>query len=246
MFAEFIDKILSIDREVVTAKIDGATYSTRPLHQILPPELHKPETLCLSTLKGIVDFILFNHDKIFDGNIFLHIDGHDSVKILTDIIAGSNNIRFTAAIAKAPIKLFKFCQYYSLEEFVVSIQSQFVETDLTNNIMQYLGNVASNFVKENKDNGFTQTIEISTGLASKTNVIIKNPMILKPYRTFPEVDQPASQFILRLRDGNQSQPITCALFECDNGLWTLEAKKLISEYLASALADRQMQIRIIH
>lgn len=55
---------------------------------------------------------------------------------------------------------------------------------------------------------------------------------LQPYRTFLEVEQPASDFLLRL--DKEGRP---ALYEADGGAWKLEAKRNIAAYLCEQLAD---------
>mgnify|MGYP003258251653 FL=1 len=55
---------------------------------------------------------------------------------------------------------------------------------------------------------------------------------MQPYRTFLEVKQPASDFLLRIdKDGHP------ALYEADGGAWKLEAKRNIAGYLSAQLAD---------
>lgn len=61
---------------------------------------------------------------------------------------------------------------------------------------------------------------------------IPNPVHLKPYRTFLEVDQPASDFIFRMRDNHG---VDCAIFEADGGAWEMEAMQNIKSYLQKEL-----------
>ena len=55
---------------------------------------------------------------------------------------------------------------------------------------------------------------------------------LRPFRTFLEVEQPESEFLLRV-DADKG----IGLFEADGGVWKLEAKRNIADYFASHLAD---------
>ncbi len=55
-------------------------------------------------------------------------------------------------------------------------------------------------------------------------------MTLRPYRTFAEVEQPASQFVFRINQNAQM-----ALFEADGGKWRLEAINNIANYLKESL-----------
>ena len=60
------------------------------------------------------------------------------------------------------------------------------------------------------DDGVGQTVTAKSGVTRTTKVDVKNPWMLAPFRTFPEVAQPESPFILRMDKDSQ-----CALFEGD-------------------------------
>lgn len=66
----------------------------------------------------------------------------------------------------------------------------------------------------------------------KDNKIVKPIVQLKPYRTFIEIDQPESEFLLRLHDG-----MKVALYEADGGAWKLQARTNIAEYLKTELRE---------
>ena len=53
---------------------------------------------------------------------------------------------------------------------------------------------------------------------------------LSPYRTFREIEQPESQFLLRIRTDDRGNA-EVALFEADGGVWRNEARLRIAEYL---------------
>lgn len=75
-----------------------------------------------------------------------------------------------------------------------------------------------------------------TGIASKGDAIVPNPVKLKPYRTFLEVDQPVSEFIFRMKQ-DKYDGVLCALFEADGGAWKMEATERIKKYLESELKE---------
>ena len=66
--------------------------------------------------------------------------------------------------------------------------------------------------------------------ALETSVLVKSS--LAPYRTFLEVEQPESDFVLRV-----NKEAKLALFEADGGFWKLEAVRLVKEYLSDNLKD---------
>ena len=95
-------------------------------------------------------------------------------------------------------------------------------------ILHMLSVLHNETVTENKDDGFTQTLSVRTGLTTKDNKKVVNPVTLKPYRTFTEVDQPEGQFIIRFKnDGG----LKAVLFEAGDGRWKLEAMQSIKAYL---------------
>ncbi|MDL2276354.1 hypothetical protein LJC02_01750, partial [Breznakia sp. OttesenSCG-928-G09] len=51
-----------------------------------------------------------------------------------------------------------------------------------------------------------------------------------PFRTFAEVEQPNSRFLLRVREGGEM-----ALFEADGGAWKLEAQNNVSTFIRKEL-----------
>ena len=82
------------------------------------------------------------------------------------------------------------------------------------------------------DNGVTQTVEARQGVALNAVVEIKPRVMLRPFRTFLEVEQPESEFLLRV-DPDEG----IGFFEADGGIWKLEAKKNIADYFLKNMGD---------
>lgn len=81
-----------------------------------------------------------------------------------------------------------------------------------------------------EDNGITQTVAARQGVSLKSYVSVKPRVKLIPFRTFREVEQPASEFLLRVDSDGE-----IGLFEADGGAWQLEAKDNVASYFESAL-----------
>lgn len=92
--------------------------------------------------------------------------------------------------------------------------------------------IATGATKERVDYDVTQTVETTQGVALKTNETIKPRVALAPFRTFLEVEQPESEFLLRVNEDGE-----VGLFEADGGVWKLEAKQNICEYFYERLED---------
>ena len=63
-------------------------------------------------------------------------------------------------------------------------------------------------------------------------VTVKPRVALRPFRTFLEVEQPESEFLLRLDDNGN-----VGLFEADGGMWAQAAKANILAYFEDKLAE---------
>lgn len=100
----------------------------------------------------------------------------------------------------------------------------------------YLLDLLSRMTNENSvstnDNGVTQTVEARQGVALNALVEIKPRVMLRPFRTFLEVEQPESEFLLRV-DPDEG----ISFFEADGGIWKLEAKKNIADYFLKNMGD---------
>lgn len=106
-------------------------------------------------------------------------------------------------------------------------------------LLKVVGNVKEENVRETGDNGIAQAVTIKTGVASAADVLVPNPVSLAPYRTFLEVEQPASSFIFRMKDGPSG-----AIFEADGGAWRNQAIANVREYLATELESEIEKGRI--
>ena len=125
------------------------------------------------------------------------------------------------------------------------MQSKFLDDPDTDRelLLKFAGTVEQGSVTEYGDDGVTQKATVKQGIASKTDAIVPNPVRLRPYRTFIEVEQPVSDFIFRMKDS--SHGITCALFEADGGAWKNAAMRNVKEYLEFELADFKDQFIVI-
>ena len=99
-------------------------------------------------------------------------------------------------------------------------------------LVKLLGTITEENSATAADDGFTQTVVVRKGIVTKGTTAVKPIVKLKPYRTFNEVDQPESEFLVRLSDGAQ-----VALYEADGGAWKLRARRNIADYLKENLAE---------
>ncbi|MDX9789038.1 MAG: hypothetical protein RBT11_19845 [Desulfobacterales bacterium] len=231
-----IEKIVSLSG-IKTALIGENTYATDQLH-IVHPAYHTPPTpLAFNTLEGMSGFIKedIDPDRVANEHLFIHVENYNRVALYGNIDASNENKRFCYAVAALKTEPYEFGDrgWVDIERFVIALQSQFVRTTVVDDIIAMLGNIASEHVKTKKDDGFTQHVQLTTGITTRSSVEVKNPIVLAPYRTFREVAQPELNCILRFKQINDS--IACTLFEADGGAWKLEAIKNIKNWFSQTL-----------
>ena len=237
MIKEAIDKILELAKIETFAKGDQS-YAKQKLVEITPPGFVSPEVLTLNTLSGMVDY-LQSLDEEMQQKVFLQVNDFNSVSLLGLLQPENSNKRFTYARSQLAVSQFNFSQptqpaWYDLENFVIALQSQFVQTNKIDELISHLSHLANETVVDVKDDSFSQSYQIKTGITTKSQVVVTNPITLRPHRTFSEIEQPASTCIFRLKSKGGMQ---CALFISDGGAWKLDAINNIKNWLKKQLPD---------
>lgn len=217
-------------------KIGELEYSSSDLVAI--NQERRIEPLNLTTLRGLLDYIGSGIDYELTGSVLLHIKSHKTVELLGPLNKDKRRNILASVTAELPEILFN--RYMETEQFLIALQSQFMNTPDKDLLLRFAGTVEAGSVSEYGDDGVTQKATIRKGVASKTDAVVPNPVALKPYRTFLELgyDQPASNFIFRIKQAGDS--VQCALFEADGGAWKLGARQAIYNSLAKALEDLDM------
>ena len=191
------------------------TYSDKPLHRLQKhiPMVDKAIEMC--TLTSLVDYIKGNIDSMSDKMIIQVVDP-ETVVLFSQL--NEERYREKMVVVKARIPDFRFDTYMDQENFCINLQSKFIDDPDTDRalILKFAGTMEAGTIAEYGDDGVTQKATVKTGIASKGEAIVPNPVKLRPYRTFLEVEQPASEFIFRVKQ-NKYDGISCAIFEADGG-----------------------------
>ena len=121
------------------------------------------------------------------------------------------------------------------------MQSNFLQTADLLTIMQVSGNIKSGTTANYSDDGVSQKTTIKAGV-ELSDVIVPNPVRLRPYRTFAEIEQPESSYIFRIKDSDRGPVFK--LVEADGGLWKNTVMKKIKNYLEYELSDQIKERKI--
>ena len=228
MIKEALEYIVGLKTPVIT-EIDGNTYSDKPLNRISYVPYAK--TIGMKTLTSLVEYIKANIDSMSE-KMIVHVISPTEVHLYSSLDADRKREYLVEVNAELPD--FRFGSFIDHENFVIALQSKFVPNEDRDLVLKFAGTVEDGTVAEYGDDGVTQKATIKTGVASKADAVVPNPVNLIPYRTFLEVQQPASDFIFRMKS---SCGVQCASFEADGGAWKNEAMSRIKNYLALELSE---------
>jgi len=217
---------LGIDKEVIV-ELDQGTFSKKDLKRVTGPIA---AAIKVSTLTGLVDYIKTNVDKL-ECKLLIQVKSPDEVKLYGPLNRDREREQFISAEAILPNNVV-YERFLDTERFNIMLQSAFVDTGDKSVLLKYTGLIKEDNVKSTGDDGVSQSVTIKTGVASVGQAVVPNPVILAPFRTFPEIEQPTSKFIFRMQDGPSA-----ALFESDGGAWRNKAILSIKEYLKDELKE---------
>jgi len=231
MIKSAIEKILGLSAPTITEH-DGIEYADRQLFPIKPPQ---PARLEIKSLSGLVDYVRACTKQEERNNLVIHAEGPDSVYLLTKLDMIFQTRDCLAHCSLFEDRRFTFGQFMDVENFIISLQSHFVQTETSKKILQIVGNIKCETVQTSEDDGTTQRVAAKQGTVMVKEVSVPNPVSLKPFRTFRELDQPESAFVLRVK--SDSGRFSCALFEADGSEWKLDAMARIKTYLEKEIKD---------
>jgi hypothetical protein len=116
-------------------------------------------------------------------------------------------------VATYAIPGFKWGQFLAPDEFVIAAMALMNDTPERARLLELVGNAAAERMVTSTDDGVSQTVAAKAGISLRHSKPINNPFTLAPHRTFAEVAQPESPFILRAKQAVENQMPMCALFE---------------------------------
>lgn len=205
------------------------------------PKQSTTQALQVGTLTGLMDYLKSNVDGLAFTDLLVHVKDPNTVELRAKIEPEAAQFRRqTYLIASTEMvggKSF-FGQYLDAESFFIWLQSGFVAGVERDELLTLIASIRDNKVLETTDDGVSQKVNVAQGVVFVGARAVPNPITLRPYRTFREIEQPASSFILRLRSGKEGERPSIALFEGDGGLWRLKAVTRVAAHLRERLGGQ--------
>lgn len=211
-----------------TMEVEGKLYTDKDLRKVVNERYAK--AIELTTLSSLVEYIKSGVDTM-KGKMIVHVETPTRVVLYSQL--DEDRRREDVAVVYAQLPEIVTNSFVDREKFNIALQSKFVSNPDRDVLLKFISVVEDGTVQEYGDDGVSQKATVKQGIASKTEALVPNPVVLKPYRTFTEVDQPESAFVFRMKSGDG---IACALYEADGGAWKREAMENVKEFLKEELA----------
>jgi hypothetical protein len=229
MIKEALQFILSLGN-IERFTIGTQEFSSQKLH-LIPSDT--PTVLNVRSLSGLVEYLTSKFDQDEFAKRMIQVISPTEVIVYSSFNRDYQRNEYIKA--KAMLPEFNFDRWYDSEDFNIKLQSAFVKNEDRDIMLKVVGNIKEENVRQIGDDGVSQAVQAKVGVATVATVQVPNPVVLAPFRTFVEVEQPSSEFIFRMQNGPR-----CALFEADGGAWKLSAMKNIKDYLEASL-DEEIQ-----
>lgn len=191
-----------------------------------------PKTKRLTSLDALVKLVKTEALSMGYSPVYLTVGSHMEVECFTRPDPENDNIRATLYIAEAKdTPGWEEKVILSFEEAQIALRTRFQETPDTLYALKLLSDISCGAKVVYNDNGVATTITTSKGIALQGADSIRPLIQLKPYRTFQEVEQPESLFLIRINERGIS------FTEADGGMWKLTARKTVKEFLEKQLTE---------
>ena len=226
MLTEFLDQLLELQRPE-TVEVHGRVYSTLGLNPVGQP---MAEAVQVSTLTGLVDLYQADLDNAKQQDVAIHVLSYECVRLIELGVNTWAKRRVYVLACHEGGKNFSFGQWLSPEQFIIGLQSMFYPTDDQKELLSVCSTISAETLSISEDDGVTQKATVGKSVAFKENKKIRPIVSLQPYRTFSDIEQPASNFLFRLHQSNDGKSVQCMLTEADGGVWKQVAMQSIKDW----------------
>lgn len=211
-----------------TVEVDGSVYSNQEL-VFVQDKKPMPKCIELTGLDSVCKMVRNEADHV-GLQIFIQVKDYRNVSVFTSLDSDEDRLYLYKCAADTPVVTTdRFMDY---EKAVIELRSLYIPNEGTEYLLQLLSSISNESRVTSSDNGVTQRIEATNGIALSSMVTVKPRVTLQPFRTFIEVAQPASEFLLRINERGE-----IGFYQADGGVWKLEATRYVAGYFEEKLQD---------
>lgn len=236
MLKEFVQHIQETAKPQIV-EIGGVTYIVNQdgnIKEVFPRAV-LPDTLPLNSLDALVQLVKTEFPYRLEEDrtaLYITIPDHLTVRCFGHPDCGQRAVRPVYYEANATdVPGWDERVQLPFEEMQIALRTRFQETADTPYIQKLLTEISTGAKITFNDNGVATTVVTKKGIDLQNNETIRPIITLRPYRTFQEIDQPESVFLIRINERGIS------FIEADGGMWKLKARETIKAFLEDKLAN---------
>lgn len=243
MEGDAVKRIVDLAIRSTQIEKDGTTFVSQDFR---PLGIVHTQAVEFTTLTSFCHFIERNPQGLDLNGAIITIDRDFEVRLLSapDPLDGARTVY---ALAKRhSFRGVEFGNQYAVEDFIIALKSKFVKEDSDwEQVFELAKKVTVEDSVELNDDGMSQRVTVKQGVSAASLTTVNKPTdhALRPYRIFPEVEQPKSIFFMRI-SGNKSTGAYIALFETDGGKWKVDASEIIKRFIEDHLFDSTANIPV--
>lgn len=218
-------------KTIQTLVVGARTWVDRNMTLVSGDE-QRPTPLEFTTLGGFAAYLLAEGEQAF-----VHVVSPIHVAAVSALRGTDRSQRreLARAVCKtAVLDGFRFDEYQGLSDLAIALQTCFAPLGELTPLRKFCASVRGTQEIGVDDDGISQSVQAKSGIAAIVATLVSNPWMLAPWRTFPEVTQPLSPFVLRF-DKNEGQQPQAGLFQTGDARWQVEAVKAIAAHLTQLL-----------
>lgn len=227
MLKEFVNRIVALAAPTFH-EVDGSVYSNQQM-VLIQDKKPMPRCIDLTGLDSICKMVR-NEAEHVGLQIFIQVKDYKSVTVFTELDEDEDRLYLYKCTADTPeVTVGRFMPY---EKAIIELRSLYIPNIGTEYLLRLLSSISNESKVTSSDNGVTQQVEARSGIALNSMVKIDPRVSLQPFRTFVEVPQPESEFLLRIDERGE-----IGFFPADGGVWKLEATRNVAAYFEKELQD---------
>lgn len=246
MLQEFIQHVQKTAQPLFR-EVNNATFALWPdgtSVELIPESARAilPQTLKLNSLDAMVHLVKTEAMSYANGPIYITASTHLTACCFMQPCYDKRAERAVLYVANATdVPGWEDKTTLPFEEMQIALRTRFQDQESQDMIYtrQLLSEISTGAKIVYNDNGVATSVVTRKGVDLQANQPIRPFVTLRPYRTFQEVEQPSSVFLIRISERGIS------LMGADGGMWKLHARETIKAFLQTKLDEEVKAGKVI-
>lgn len=213
----------------------------------VPPHINHPQPslVKMSTLSSLVQYIKADYDELianFGGQVFVANVGE--VYLYSKTLAVHNDLERMMLVKCSTLErpaLFELSSY-TLTMALPALMTMYAQNDDRDALIEALSNVTDSSSINVSDNGFGAEITYKSGTTAQS-VAVSNPVELRPYVTFPEIEPLPIPYVVRMgSNGKADGDIRVSTIAAGGDRWRVDYTEAIGAYLRNHLDGTGIEV----